>query len=262
MLSSISELRKICQKGKFETNWYARIFARKISNYITWILLQLPITANQVTILQILVSWLGCMLLFFGGKYNIILAIIFWQLGYILDCVDGEIARAKKQSTVFGVFLDSLAHVLIIPAIFWSVTFFAYFETGNKWLILLMAILSMFLISPVKHAFLRGLNFLLTKPDFPYYKFNIREANIRTHTNSERRSLISTFIKAITEYPYDMNIFSLVLILFYILKYLLVLEGALYFYFVLIILKEIYFAFDIFKNHAMEKEYLKIKKIK
>lgn len=258
----ISELRKTCQKGRFETCWYARLFARKVSIYITWLFLHLRVTANQVTILQILISWLGCLLLFFGGKFGIIWTIIFWQLGYILDCVDGEIARAKKTSSVFGVFLDSLAHVLIIPAIFWSMTFFAYFESQNKWLILVMAILSMFLISPVKHAFLRGLNFLLTKPDFPYYKFDIRDINrqIQTNnTNGKKRGVIGTFVKAITEYPYDMNIFSLVLILFFILKNPLFLEGVLCFYFVLIILKEIYFAYDTFVNRQIEKEYINIK---
>ena len=259
----IKELRKQLQKSrKYETVWYARVFARPVSIYITWLLIHTPITANQATLIQILLTWLGSALLIIFQQAAIIPTIILYQLSYVFDCVDGEIARYKKQSSLFGVVLDSVGHVLITPAMFWGIAIYIYLQTNNIWHIYAMILLSIFLISPVKHALMRGVFFLTTYKDNPVYNIeNLKRKFSQEEPSEKNKSLtdkISRFIKDVTEYPNDMNIFSILLLLNLIFNNPIFSIIGLYFYLVLIIIKEFYFLYSIKKKHLVEKEYLKI----
>jgi phosphatidylglycerophosphate synthase len=83
---------------------YALIFSRPISKRISPTLTKYNITPNQISILGILIGITGAFLIILGN--NIIAAIIIY-LSFIADCIDGEIARIKKQFTKFGYWLES-----------------------------------------------------------------------------------------------------------------------------------------------------------
>lgn len=55
-------------------------------------------------------------ILFYLNKY--LWAVITLQIWYILDGVDGEIARYEKEESLTGVFFDSAVHYIIHPYIF------------------------------------------------------------------------------------------------------------------------------------------------
>jgi phosphatidylglycerophosphate synthase len=40
---------------------------------------------------------------------------LFWQLRFLFDCVDGEVARLQHQESLLGIFLDDLNHILANP---------------------------------------------------------------------------------------------------------------------------------------------------
>ena len=110
-LPSISDLKATIQPDpKKETVWYAKYVIRKISIYFTWVLLHTPLTANQATFIQAALGIAGSALLAFGGYNWSVLALVLIQLGYIFDCIDGEIARYRNKPSINGIFLDSLNH--------------------------------------------------------------------------------------------------------------------------------------------------------
>jgi phosphatidylserine synthase len=47
--------------------------------------------------------------------YVNIIGIVLFQLSYFWDTVDGEIARLRKQSSLFGIYLDQVSHIVIEP---------------------------------------------------------------------------------------------------------------------------------------------------
>ena len=94
---------------------------RKISFYITWIFLKSGFSANQTTYIAIIVGLTGCgFMTYTDYKIKIIgtLLINFW---IVLDCVDGNIARYKKESSEYGEFIDSLGGYLMNALLFLSV---------------------------------------------------------------------------------------------------------------------------------------------
>lgn len=75
------------------------VLYRRISIYLTWLILHTPITANQVTALEVMVSSGGSLFFLFEDPLYWVLGFLVLQLSIILDCTDGEVARFRKTFT-------------------------------------------------------------------------------------------------------------------------------------------------------------------
>lgn len=95
----------------------------------TWLLLHTPITANQVTLLALLLALFSNLLLTLPNSLGFLSAMIGLQLWYYLDHVDGQIARYRKESSLTGRFFDYLMHHLIHCTFFLGLGFYTYLET-------------------------------------------------------------------------------------------------------------------------------------
>ena len=123
---TVAQIREISQPvsvtGRSNAeHWVADLYLRKISPYLTRILLRTPITANGVTYLMIAtgISISGALLI--PGTTGIFLALFLSQLQMLWDCCDGEIARWRETQSPKGVFLDRVGHYLtesLIPIAF------------------------------------------------------------------------------------------------------------------------------------------------
>ncbi|MCK4351972.1 CDP-alcohol phosphatidyltransferase family protein [candidate division WOR-3 bacterium] len=135
-MESIRELRKICARSqKYHTSpLYARKVIRHISIYITWLFLHTRITPNQITFLGMLVGLAGGVCLAFQ-KW--IIGIILLQISYILDCVDGEVARYKKISSLSGEHLDMIGHFFVQPCVYFCFSVGLYQEFTHLWILIL-----------------------------------------------------------------------------------------------------------------------------
>ena len=102
-------------------HWVADFYLRKISPYLTRLLLKTPITANGVTYLMITTGLSISAALLLPGYKGILLALFLSQLQMLWDCCDGEIARWRSTQSPKGIFLDRVAHYLtesLIPIAF------------------------------------------------------------------------------------------------------------------------------------------------
>jgi phosphatidylglycerophosphate synthase len=75
------------------------------------------ITPNQLTYLMVVVGVLGGAALLIPGLTGAILAVVLFQIYLLLDCVDGEVARWRKQTSITGVYLDRIGHYLCEAAL-------------------------------------------------------------------------------------------------------------------------------------------------
>lgn len=122
-MESIKDLREKLQREKLENRerpWGYRLFQRGPSVYLTWILLHTPITPNTVTLVSILSGLGGAYLLLCPTWKFKLIALFLFYLNLLLDRVDGEIARYKKQFSLKGIYLDELNHYIIPPLFFLS----------------------------------------------------------------------------------------------------------------------------------------------
>jgi len=105
----------------FERNsgehWAGRLYMRRVSPYLTRVLLRTPITPNGVTWLFVASGLLAAALLTVPGLAPAIGAVVLIQLQLLLDCSDGELARWLGRSSPVGVYLDRLGHYLTEAAL-------------------------------------------------------------------------------------------------------------------------------------------------
>ena len=114
---TIAQLRAICQPpsvtGRSNAeHWVADLYLRKLSPYLTRLLLKTPITANGVTYLMIITGVSISAALQIPGFFGLFLAFLLSQLQMLWDCCDGEIARWRETQSPKGVFLDRVGHYL------------------------------------------------------------------------------------------------------------------------------------------------------
>jgi hypothetical protein len=127
---TLKNLKKVVRKP-VEPEPYAKYIVRPLSIYFTWIFVRTPISANQVTILQEILGVIGIILLATKSLAWALIGMLLIQLGYILDCTDGEVARWKGQSSINGVFLDLIGHTLVIPGYMFALGFGVWMRTGQ-----------------------------------------------------------------------------------------------------------------------------------
>ena len=107
-LSQIADIYRASKKRK-DINWWTEWVCRPPAAVLVWVLKGTPITPNQVTFLATLVA-LGSAALFIllPGWWGAIVAALVFELSFVLDCVDGQLARLKKTASKIGHHLDFL----------------------------------------------------------------------------------------------------------------------------------------------------------
>ena len=129
-MQSPRELRAICQHGKHsDPSWY--LIHRRLSIYVTWALLHTRITLDQVSLLMMGLGIAGAVL---ASRPSLAVNACGWLLLYgsfLLDKVDGEMARYRGQESVTGILLDRFHHRLVEPLLFLAVGVREFLLTGS-----------------------------------------------------------------------------------------------------------------------------------
>ena len=112
-----TEIRQVCQAGKDrDPGWY-RIH-RRLSIHVTALLVDTPITMNQVSLLMMGMAATGAALLTSHQLWVNALGGVCLYLSFVLDKVDGEIARYRGLQAPIGILLDRFHHRLMEPLVF------------------------------------------------------------------------------------------------------------------------------------------------
>ncbi len=112
---TIAQLREVCQPEGVTSragaeHWVAHVYLRRLSPYLTRVLLRTQISPNGVTVLMILTGIAAGLALLIPGLPGATLALLLGQLQMLVDCCDGEVARWQERYSPKGVFLDKIGH--------------------------------------------------------------------------------------------------------------------------------------------------------
>ena len=108
----------------------SRYFNRKVSGFLTRLLLKTPFTANQVTWSALVVGLLSGFLVAQGTPLYVALGGIVFQFASIYDGCDGEMAKLRFSSSKFGEWLDTICDNITYVAFFAGV-FVGVFRQGH-----------------------------------------------------------------------------------------------------------------------------------
>lgn len=266
---TLSHIKKVVLKP-YEPEPYARYVIRHLSVLFTWLFVRTPLSANHVTILQEVIGVAGCVFIGMGNPLYAVIGVFLLQLGYILDCSDGEVARWKGQQSINGVFLDLIGHVIVIPGYWFALGFGVWLQTGRAEAIVAGFLAALFSLKLEKHTLSAVVESLITETEKPQYDFrqlinkiDQLETDIQWGSagSISRRSLLQILFR----YPDSMNVISLIVILDYFFKGFLINGTWFSFtYFLIMIygwlflMARIFQIRRVFKNNLVEKRFLYI----
>jgi len=98
-------------------HWAGRLYMREVSLHLDPYLVNTKVTPNQLTYLMTVFGVLAAPALLVPGITGAVLGVVAVQLYLLLDCVDGEVARWKKQFSLGGVYLDRVGAYLCDAAV-------------------------------------------------------------------------------------------------------------------------------------------------
>lgn len=120
-------LHEIRLKCKRQSDYIITLFiTNELSLLLTWLLLRTGVTPNQVTVASILCGLLCGFCYAFGWFLS---GSVFLFLSHVLDCTDGNLARAKDTLNPFGKWFDSIGDRAGELLVFIGV---AYYFTGDN----------------------------------------------------------------------------------------------------------------------------------
>ncbi|NKB57275.1 MAG: hypothetical protein GKS00_13185 [Alphaproteobacteria bacterium] len=134
-MKSIAELRQQLQVPMRRYNDIGGLlFADWVSIYITWLFLRFGIGPTPATIGMLVVGLSGAALLPFGGTAAVfggVLLVCF----YILDCVDGEVARFQKVDKYLWTFHGFFFGYFVKSAFYIGLAIYAFRLTQEAWIL-------------------------------------------------------------------------------------------------------------------------------
>ena len=95
------------QANRVDDGFYSTFVVRKLSKPLTSLALRLGLAPNSITLISFAVG-LGAAVAFAAGtQWWLIVGALLLQLSLIIDCVDGEVARATRRFSALGAWLDA-----------------------------------------------------------------------------------------------------------------------------------------------------------
>jgi phosphatidylglycerophosphate synthase len=137
MRSEIAAIYRASKK-KHDINWFTEWVARPPGAVVVYALRNTRITPNQVTFASAVVAAAACaMFVVYPGCWLWALgAALVFELSFVLDCVDGMLARLRKLASPLGHLLDFLMDELKAMLLFGAVAVRLWRETGDDRLLI------------------------------------------------------------------------------------------------------------------------------
>jgi phosphatidylglycerophosphate synthase len=136
--SAIVDIYRASRKRK-DINWFTQHVARPPAAVLVYLLRNTAVTPNQVTFLATVVCAGACALFALtpGSYWGLVAAAAVFELSFVLDCVDGMLARLRKHASPLGHLLDFLMDELKATMVYGCVTIRLWQESGDDRLLLI-----------------------------------------------------------------------------------------------------------------------------
>jgi phosphatidylglycerophosphate synthase len=95
------------QANRVDDGFYSTFVVRKLSKPMTAVALKLGMSPNSITLISFAVGLLAAGSFALGDRWALVIGAILLQLSLIIDCVDGEVARATRRFSALGAWLDA-----------------------------------------------------------------------------------------------------------------------------------------------------------
>ena len=88
---------------------WCKIIYRPLSFPIGWFFYKIGMKANSISLLSILLAFIASLIIILGSSDYIVIASFLMIFIALLDCIDGNVARARDETGPGGEWMDALS---------------------------------------------------------------------------------------------------------------------------------------------------------
>ncbi len=115
-----------------DDEWWSSFVTAPLAIMVNYLVVDIKqLTPNKITLFSLIVAILSVIFIIVGGTTNFIIAAILIHLSHVLDCMDGQMARYRKTSSLAGCFFDKLTDQIQVTLWFSAVGYAAYAQSQN-----------------------------------------------------------------------------------------------------------------------------------
>jgi len=141
---TINQIRKVL---KPLDSWWTVLVIDPIAIRVTWLVSNYTrLSPNTITLIMFLISLISAFFFSIGTYTTLIIGAILYEFSFVLDCVDGKLARLTKTTSAFGTYFDLALDDLRIVINLIALSYGQYIQSGD-FKIWIFAILFMYLHS-------------------------------------------------------------------------------------------------------------------
>jgi len=138
--------QKIKNAIKKKDGWWASIFSGPLANIFLIFIADIKwITPNWVTTFSLFTCIIAAAFISTGLPIFLIIGAMLIQLVFILDCLDGQLARYREQSSNFGAWYDRVTDRIKDFLIYFSIAL-GHFKIYADWKIWPLGMISLFFV--------------------------------------------------------------------------------------------------------------------
>ena len=210
------EVRAILDVGKTKpAGWYAEKFLRPLSMPLIMLCIRMKWSANMVTLIHMIIGVVAGVFVAIGQIWTLLLGIVLWQVWFLMDLVDGEIARYYQSQDVTGIYLDIISHHLMFPYFFISYGMYHYLHLHNH-LVLISALwcgLCVLITRTSRESIYTAVSMQLERDKvgiYPSHNNDLKETNNSNEfKNNSNLWYFANLLYTVNSFPSIMNLFLL-----------------------------------------------------
>lgn len=126
------KLRRLWATKTMDDEWWSSFVTAPLAIAVNYLVVDVKeLTPNKITLVSFIIAILSVIFIIADGSVNFIIAAILINLSHILDCMDGQMARYRKTSSLVGSFFDKLTDQIQVTLWFAAVGYVAYVQSQN-----------------------------------------------------------------------------------------------------------------------------------
>lgn len=118
--------------------WWTTIIVDQIAIPLTYLIANFTrLSANQITLISKLLGFSSFYFFYQGTPKDLLIGALMFELSFILDCVDGKLARVTKTTSPTGAYLDYVSDRLVNLTCTVGLMLGIYFKSKNPEILIL-----------------------------------------------------------------------------------------------------------------------------
>jgi phosphatidylglycerophosphate synthase len=115
-----------------DDEWWSSFITAPLAIAVNYFVVDIKwLTPNLITLISFIIALVATVFIVLGGPTNFIVAAVLIHLSHVFDCMDGQMARYRKTSSLSGGFYDKLTDQIQVTLWFGAIGYAAYSQSHN-----------------------------------------------------------------------------------------------------------------------------------